>query len=152
MIPKVGISACLLGRSVRWDGGHKDHPQLVERLSSRMELVPVCPEVEAGLGVPRDPIAFAGDRLRVVRTGEDITERMRLAAEKRCLELEGLGLAGFVFKARSPSCGLRDVPAAGRGLFAGAFAARNPDLPVADEEELKDPAALADFIKRVIAR
>jgi uncharacterized protein YbbK (DUF523 family) len=164
--PRVGISRCLLGDEVRYDGGHKLEPSLIERLADRVEWVPVCPEVEVGMGVPREPIelvvmpagAIAASAVRVVgcHTGDDWTARMQAWAARRISELAELRLSGFVLKARSPSCGVRDVAVRGgdaaAGLFAQALLTAMPDLPVDDEERLRDPAARARFLERVLAR
>ena len=160
--PRVGISACLLGEPVRWDGGHKREPSLVEALGPFVEWVAVCPEVEAGFGVPRPPLRLEGSphapRMVVVATGEDKTPAMDAFCRARAAALADLALDGFVLKARSPSCGLRDVPvfargdgvaAPGSGLFARALLARFPNLPVADEDELRDPAARSRFLARL---
>ncbi|HEV8586207.1 MAG TPA: DUF523 domain-containing protein [Methylomirabilota bacterium] len=159
---RLGVSACLLGEAVRWDGGHKRDAIVVELLGPRVTWVPVCPEVELGLGVPRPPIQLAGDarapRLVVAETGADLTARMRRFAEARLDELARLGLDGYVLKARSPSCGPAGVPvhgtagATGAGLFAAALAARFPDLPAEDEDGLADPAVRARFLERAVAR
>jgi uncharacterized protein YbbK (DUF523 family) len=163
--PRVGISACLLGQPVRWDGGDKRDPSLVEALSPVVEWVVVCPEVEAGFGVPRPPMRLEGapdaPRMVVLATGEEKTAAMDAWSRARLAALAALGLDGFVVKARSPSCGVRDVPvfargdgasAPGSGLFARALVARFPGLPVADEDELRDPAARERFLARVRGR
>ena len=161
-LPRVGISRCLLGESVRYDGGHKLDPTLIGELASVFEWVPVCPEVEVGMGVPREPIELvvsascAGVRLLGVQSAEDWTKRMREFAARRVGELRALGLAGFVLKARSPSCGVRDVPvrgsaSTGRGLFADVLVTLVPALPVEDEERLRDRDLRAKFITDVIA-
>src|SRR5690606_4696456 len=107
---RIGISSCLLGHAVRWDGGHKRDAFLVERLGRFVEWVPVCPELELGMGVPREPIRLvargAGIRLVSVSGGVDWTARMRAFAQRRVRALARLGLCGYVLKARSPSCGL----------------------------------------------
>jgi uncharacterized protein YbbK (DUF523 family) len=159
---RLGVSACLLGEAVRYDGGHKRDAVVVELLGPRAQWVPVCPEVELGLGVPRAPIQLAGDprapRLVVAETGEDLTGRMRRFTEARLDELARLDLDGYVLKAASPSCGPAGVPvqgtpgATGAGLFAAALAARFPDLPVEDERRLADPAVRAGFVERATAR
>src|SRR5205085_12236099 len=134
--PRVVISACLLGRAVRWDGGHKRAPDLLAALGRRVEWVPVCPEVELGLGVPREPIRLVrvGDdtRLVVTTTGEDLTEKMRAYAAWRTQGLASLELDGYVLKSKSPSCGLGRDPA-GRGLFAEALQTGMPCLPMEDD-------------------
>jgi uncharacterized protein YbbK (DUF523 family) len=157
---RLGVSACLLGRNVRWDGGHRLESSLRE-LESLVEWVPVCPETEAGFGVPRESMELAGDpaapRLRVISSGEDKTGRMREWMEVRLEGLAGAGLCGFVLKGRSPSCGLEVMVAGpggtrgtGRGLFAGALKERFPRLPLADEEGMRDAERRGDFLRRVL--
>lgn len=158
--PRVGISRCLLGDTVRYDGGHKREASLIADLERVVEWVPVCPELEAGMGVPREPIELVasrscgGVRLMTVRSGDDWTERMRAWAPTRIDELRLLRLSGFVMKARSPSCGLHDVPvrggAPGRGMFAAMLTAAWPDLPVEDEERLRDALVRAEFVRQVL--
>lgn len=149
--PRVGISRCLLGDEVRYDGGHKREPRLIETLGDRVELVPVCPEVEVGMGVPREPVQLVrrpnGVRLLGVTSGADWTERMRAWATRRIPELQALGLSGFVLKARSPSCGVHDLP----GMFTSTLLEALPDLPVEDEERLRDPEIRARFLARIRA-
>ncbi len=160
----VGISSCLLGQRVRYDGTDRFQPQLVEELSRYFTLLPVCPETEAGLGIPRPPIKLRGDgvsrELDAVLV-EDPAQAVTLEL-KRCIRARVAGLehiSGFVFKARSPSCGLNDTPIeidgrlqAGSGLFAAALTARYQGLPVADEIELARPARLESFCRRVCRR
>jgi len=161
---RLGISACLFGQKVRYDGGHKLDAFLVHTLGRYVEWVPVCPEVEMGLPVPRETMSLAGDpespRLVTTRTGTDYTDRMQCWAGERLQQLAGLGLSGFVFKKGSPSCGLlrvrvRDdtgVPAGtGRGLFAAAFAHRFPHPPVEEEGRLLDVRLRESFIERIFA-
>jgi uncharacterized protein YbbK (DUF523 family) len=160
--PLCGISACLLGQRVRWDGREKRAP-FAEELAEQLALEPVCPEVELGLGVPREPIQLERDgarvALRAIDSRRDLTEAMRSLAERRVAELIDRGLAGFVLKARSPSCGPAAVPvldggravARDAGRFAAALIQRSPGLPVADEEQLADPAARAAFVALVRA-
>src|SRR5438105_2341227 len=136
---RVGISACLLGERVRYDGGHKRDAFLTEVLGKHVEWVAVCPEVELGLGVPREPITLVrmGDdtRLVVTTTGEDLTEKMRAYAAWRTQGLASLELDGYVLKSKSPSCGLGRDPA-GRGLFAEALQTGMPCLPMEDDARL----------------
>jgi uncharacterized protein YbbK (DUF523 family) len=156
--PRLGISACLLGEPVRWDGGHKGERFLVEHVGPLVEWVPVCPEVELGLGVPRPPIRLIGapraPRLVVEGTGEDLTARMTGYAEDRVAALSRLGLDGYVLKSRSPSCGLRGVPIdgrsgrGGRGLFAAALGRRLPGRPIEEESRLADPFVRQRFLAR----
>lgn len=159
---KLGISSCLLGQKVRYDGGHKLDHFLVDTLGKFVEWVPVCPEVESGLSVPREAMRLVGNpdapRLVTVRTGTDHTIRMTMWAEKKLSELEETGLCGFVFKSRSPSSGIRDVKIytssgipsrKGAGIFGKAFIQRFPLLPVEDDGRLNDPVLRENFIERV---
>ena len=161
---RLGVSACLLGQAVRYDGGHKRDPFLTDTLGPFVEWVPVCPEVEIGLGVPRDTIRLVGEaaapRLVVEKTGEDVTARMRRYARRRATELESLELHGYVLKRASPSCGLfrvrvyddDGIPRAhGTGVYARALTERLPLLPVEEEGRLGDPAIRESFIERVFA-
>lgn len=163
--PRVGISACLLGKAVRFDGGHKRDPFLTETFARFVEWVPVCPEVEFGLGIPRPTLRLErheGEiRLVVPRTGEDLTAAMRRWARQRARELEAEQLAGFVLKKDSPSCGVfrvkvyrpeGGVPSRdGSGFFAAALRERFPHLPVEEEGRLHDPRLRENFIERVFA-
>lgn len=159
---RLGISTCLLGQPVRYDKGHKRDPFLVETLGRFVEWVPVCPEVECGLPVPREPMQLVGDpespHLVTQRTGPDHTPRMLAWARRRVRELAPLGLCGFVFKTKSPSCGMErvkvydrhgNVRKVGVGLFAREFMRHFPLLPVEDEGRLHDPALRENFIGRV---
>lgn len=165
--PRVGISACLLGRQVRYDGAHKRHDWVVDVLGTEVEWVPICPEVEFGLGVPREPIQLVPSAdpevilLMTARTRRDITEAMRTFSAARVEALASEGLSGFVLKTKSPSCGLtqvkvyeyagEDAPSEprGQGLFAAALIARHPDLPVIEEHLLDDPEAREHFRRQV---
>ena len=162
---RLGVSACLLGRKVRYDGQHKRDPFLVDVLGPFVEWVPVCPEQELGLGVPREPIRLVGSsaapRLVAERTGKDHTEAMRRLAEARVRELEGLDLSGYVTKKDSPSCGMERVrvhsPRGGPprrdgvGAFAAVLLAQLPLLPVEEEGRLHDPALRESFVERIFA-
>lgn len=161
---RLGVSACLLGEKVRHDGSHKKDAFLTDTLGPFVEWVPVCPEVEIGLGIPRDTIRLAGDaeapRLVVQKTGEDLTTRMRRYAEAKTRQLEALGLHGYVLKRASPSCGLFRVRVyrehgrpggGGRGLYADELVRRFPALPVEEEGRLGDAAIRENFIERVFA-
>lgn len=162
--PRLGISACLMGERVRYDGGHKHDPFLTQTLGHFVEWVPVCPEVEVGLGIPREPMRLEGDpavpRLLTLKSRIDLTERMQEWAARRVEELAALDLHGFVFKSNSPSSGLHRVPVyaadgmparEGRGLFAATFVRRFPLLPVEEEGRLNDPRLRENFIERVFA-
>ena len=159
---RLGVSACLLGQEVRYDGGHKRDAFLTDTLGPFVEWVPVCPEVEIGLGVPRPPIRLVGDaaapRLVVEKTGEDLTTRMQRWASRRIAELGALGLHGYVLKRSSPSCGLIRVRVygedgtpgrVGRGVFAAALTDALPLLPVEEEGRLTDAGIRESFIERV---
>ena len=161
---RVGISACLLGREVRYDGGHKRDPFLVETLGTFIEWVPVCPEVEAGFGTPRPAMRLLDDdgrvRLVTVDTGTDLTLQMDRYARRRVAQLEGERLSGYVLKKNSPSCGLERVKVyttrgmplrSGRGLFAQRLLERFPHLPLEEEGRLTDPRLRENFIERVFA-
>jgi uncharacterized protein YbgA (DUF1722 family)/uncharacterized protein YbbK (DUF523 family) len=159
---RLGVSACLLGERVRYDGGHKRDQFLTDVLGPFVEWVAVCPEVEMGLTTPRDNLRLVGTdaatRMVVQRTGEDLTGRMERYAREKAGELDGLELDGFVLKRASPSCGLfrvrvyhdNGVPStSGRGLFAAALVRRLHLLPVEEEGRLMDAAIRENFIERV---
>jgi uncharacterized protein YbgA (DUF1722 family)/uncharacterized protein YbbK (DUF523 family) len=162
---RVGISACLLGEEVRFDGGHKRDLFLVETLGRYVEWVPVCPEVEVGMGTPREPIRLVrsreGVRLLGTRSGDDWTDRMERYARARVEKLAPLGLSGYVLKKDSPSCGMTRVkvfPSGGgiserngTGLFAAALIARFPSLPIEEEGRLQDARLRENFVERVFA-
>ena len=161
---RLGISACLMGQPVRYDGGHKRNDFLLDALGAFVDWVPVCPEMAIGLGSPRDPIRLVGSasapRLVVERTGEDLTGPMERFATRRVRELEELGIDGYVLKANSPSCGRFDVPVhltggealpVGIGLFAAELVRRMPQLPIEEETRLEDPAICDRFVARALA-
>ena len=162
---RIGISACLLGQEVRYNGGHKRDPFLTDTFGRWVEWVAVCPEVELGMGTPRPPIRLerhAGDpgevRLVMPSTGQDYTAPMRDWAVRRAEALAAMDLDGYVLKKDSPSCGMERVKVYhgsgapmkdGRGLFAEALIGRLPDLPVEEEGRLNDPLLRESFIARV---
>lgn len=160
---RVGVSSCLLGRPVRFDGGHKRHDFIVDTLGPYVEFVPICPEVEFGLGTPRDTMRLVrrGDDVRLVMAnGEDHTDGMRTFSRRRVERLKDERLAGYILKKDSPSCGMERVkvydgngaPArSGRGVFAEALLARWPHLPVEEEGRLQDPRLRENFIERLFA-
>ena len=164
---RIGISACLLGQEVRFDGGHKRDPFLTDILGAHVEWVPVCPEVEVGMGTPREPVRLvrpnrSSSRLLMVstRTATDYTDRMNSWAARRVEELASEDLSGYVLKKDSPSCGMERVkvyPAngmperSGRGLFATVLKNRFASLPVEEEGRLSDPRLRENFIERVFA-
>ena len=152
-----------MGLAVRYDGGHRRDPLLMETLGQYVDWVPVCPEVECGLGVPREAMSLVGcpesPRMVTIETGIDHTDRLLKWARKRVVELETVHLCGFVFKSRSPSCALAGVNVcdengnsreSGVGLFARVFREHFPQLPVQDERGLHDPAVREDFVRRIL--
>ncbi len=166
--PRIGISSCLLGERVRWDGGDQRNAFLADRLGVFVEWVRICPELELGLGVPREPIQLlrtaAGFDLVTVETHRNLTADMTAWSARRVEALEDLD--GYVLKARSPSCGLGDVRVyeteedwraggsytrGGRGFFADALVRRFPHLPVVDEADLQDDGARDHFVERIFA-
>jgi uncharacterized protein YbgA (DUF1722 family)/uncharacterized protein YbbK (DUF523 family) len=159
---RLGISSCLLGNAVRWNAGHKLDRFLTDTLGRFVEYVPVCPEVEAGFGVPRESFRLVGDphnpRLMTFKTKVDHTERMQRWAAKRVRELEKEDLHGFIFKSDSPSSGMtrvkvytdRGMPEKkGVGIFARAFMEHFPLIPAEDDGRLHDPQIRENFIERI---
>jgi uncharacterized protein YbgA (DUF1722 family)/uncharacterized protein YbbK (DUF523 family) len=159
---KLGISTCLLGENVRYDGGHKLDRFLTFTLGQYVQYVPVCPEVECGLPIPRESMHLEGNpdspRLVTSRTKEDMTERMVSWARKRVVELEKEDLCGFIFKSNSPSSGMERVRVyneegmpvkKGVGMFARIFMEHFSLLPVEDEGRLNDPKIRENFIERI---
>jgi uncharacterized protein YbgA (DUF1722 family)/uncharacterized protein YbbK (DUF523 family) len=161
---RVGISSCLLGEQVRYDGGHKHDSLITETLGQFFSWVPVCPEFELGLGVPRETLRLVGrpedPRLVTLQSGTDHTEGMKRFSRQRLEELATVGLHGYILKKDSPSCGMERVRVygkggtplrAGRGLFAAALLERFPLLPVEEEGRLRDARLRENFVERVFA-
>ncbi|MCJ8500040.1 YbgA family protein [Desulfatitalea alkaliphila] len=161
---KLGISSCLLGNPVRYDGGHKLDHFIKETLGRYVQFVPVCPEVECGLPVPRESMRLVGDvqnpRLVTTRSGIDHTERMQQWVRQRLDLLADEDLCGFIFKKDSPSSGMWRVKVynsggmpskTGSGLFAAAFSKRFPRIPVEEEGRLHDPKLRENFIENIFA-
>jgi uncharacterized protein YbgA (DUF1722 family)/uncharacterized protein YbbK (DUF523 family) len=159
---KLGISTCLLGEKVRYDGSHQLDHFLTDTLGRYVKWVPVCPEVEYGLPVPREALRLAGTpespRLVTVRTGIDHTEGMMRWAQIRLSQLEKEDLCGFVFKSRSPSSGMRGVKVytptgissnKGTGIFAAEFMRQSPLMPFEDDGRMHDPELRENFIERI---
>jgi uncharacterized protein YbgA (DUF1722 family)/uncharacterized protein YbbK (DUF523 family) len=159
---KLGISSCLLGEKVRYDGGHKLDPFLRDTVGRYVEWVRVCPEVESGLPVPREAMHLMGDpdspRLVTIDSGIDHTNRVLRWTKRNISAPERTGLCGYVFKTRSPSCGLSGVKlyaphgtllGTGPGIFARMFVKRFPLLPVVEEGSLYNQAVRENFIERV---
>lgn len=161
---RLGISSCLLGEKVRFDGSHKLDRFLTETLGRYVEYVPVCPEVEVGLPTPRETLRLVGSeanqRLVFSKSGGDITERMTGWAKRRVAQLEKEDLSGFIFKSKSPSSGMERVRLydrngvprkTGVGLFAKVFMEHFPLLPVEEEGRLHDPRLRENFIEIIFA-
>lgn len=161
---RIGVSACLLGQEVRFDGGHKRDLFLTETFGRFVEWVPVCPEDEAGFGTPREPMRLVSSdgrlRLITVKTGVDLTDRLDAYARHRVARLTRDDLSGYVLKKDSPSCGNERVKVygaggaptrSGRGLFAAALHAQLPWLPIEEEGRLSDPRIRDNFVERVFA-
>lgn len=159
---RLGISRCLLGDEVRFDGGHKRDNFLTEVLGPYVEWIPVCPEVEAGLGTPREAMRLVGDpalpRLVTIKSGRDYTRAVEKMTVSRLAELEESDLSGFVFKRGSPSCGMERVRVyteqgmpshSGVGIFARAFSQQFPLIPIEEEGRLCDPPLRENFIERI---
>lgn len=159
--PLIGVSRCLLGDAVRYDGQSKANQIILEQLAPLFEFVPVCPEVEAGLAVPRTPVQLTGsiESPRLIGRDDvsiDVTAIMHRYCESKPAELAQL--TGFIFKSRSPSCGLDSTPVFidgrcvsenSRGVFARRLCTVYPDLPVIEDSDLDDPALLQNFIRRI---
>ncbi len=161
---RVGVSTCLLGERVRYDGGHKLDRFVTKILADYFSFYPVCPEVEVGMPTPREAVRLVGkpDSPRMVgrKTGEDWTDRMHSYTARRVRELEKQNLSGYIFQKGSPSCGIERVKvytedghpgATGAGMFAKAVRERYPLLPVEDEGRLNDNRLRENFIERVFA-
>jgi uncharacterized protein YbgA (DUF1722 family)/uncharacterized protein YbbK (DUF523 family) len=161
---RIGISSCLLGQEVRFDGGHKRDRFLTDTFGRFVEWVSVCPEVEAGFGTPREAMRLVDDggrlRLLTVKTARDLTEQLERYSRRRVEQLADEQLCGYVLKKDSPSCGMArvkvydasKVPArTGVGLFAAALRARHPFLPMEEEGRLVDPHIRDNFVERVFA-
>ena len=165
---RIGVSTCLLGEEVRHDGGHKRDPYLVETLGRMVEWVPVCPEVEIGLGTPREPIRLVRDpkeldSVRLVsRSGVELSKRMQRYARTRTRELARDNLSGYIVKKDSPSCGMARVKVwnandksastrNGRGIFTAELLRQYPNMPVEEEGRLHDPSLRENFFERIFA-
>jgi len=157
----IGVSACLLGEHVRYDGGHKHDRYITDILGTYFTLIPVCPEVGCGLPTPREAMRLEGDpaapRLMTRQTRINKTEQMLAYCSTKIRELEHEDLCGFIFKERSPSCGLTAVPLYGSGtsemfsvgLFANEVVRCFPLMPLEEAERLNNPLIRKNFIERV---
>lgn len=162
--PKLGISACLMGDEVRFNGGHKESHLCSRTLTDYFEFVTACPEVAIGMGIPREPIRLVGDAASPQALGtvnRDLNVTAELAAYGAKMADELTDICGYIFMQKSPSCGLErvkvyrengaPVDGGGRGIYAQAFCARHPDLPVEEDGRLNDPVLRENFITRVFA-
>ncbi|MCG8046691.1 MAG: DUF523 and DUF1722 domain-containing protein [Candidatus Thiodiazotropha endolucinida] len=160
--PAIGVSACLLGHNVRYDGGHKRDRYIVEKLGKHMELLPICPEAAIGLGVPRPTIHLVGDiqQPRLVGVSDpnlDVTDKMKQFALKQVRELNHI--SGYILKKNSPSCGMERVKVytetgqqcirKGTGVFARVLMQQHPLLPIEEEGRLNDSVLKENFVNRV---
>ena len=160
--PKIGISACLLGENARFNGGHKQSQLCSEVLAAYFDFVPLCPEVAIGLGIPRETIRLVGDAASPQAVGSvhrelNVTAPLGEYGEK--MAAEHSDLCGYIFMQKSPSCGLErvkvyrengaPVDGGGRGIYAQAFCARHPNLPVEEDGRLNDPVLRENFLTRV---
>jgi len=161
---KIGISSCLLGQKVRYNGQHKLDKPIVKALGSYVEWVPVCPEVECGFSIPREPMRLEGapaePRLMTVNSQKDLTEQMLKWVKKRIIELGDEDLCGFIFKSKSPSCAVMDLidvynegiaKKEGQGIFAAAFIKHFPLIPVEDEVQMRITELRDNFIEQAFA-
>jgi uncharacterized protein YbgA (DUF1722 family)/uncharacterized protein YbbK (DUF523 family) len=160
---RIGISSCLLGNKVRYDGNHKLDTYITRTLGRYFEFIPVCPEMAIGLGVPRPPIRLAGNSKAPRAVGVkdptlDVTGELAAYGTRMAREL--IDISGYILKSRSPSCGMERVklynpgrPAAkrGRGIYTAAFMSVQPLLPMEEEGRLSDPRLRENFIERVFA-
>jgi uncharacterized protein YbgA (DUF1722 family)/uncharacterized protein YbbK (DUF523 family) len=162
---RIGISSCLLGNNVRYDGGHKRDNYLINILGKYVEYVPVCPEVECGLPIPREAMRLVGEienpRLVTRTTNVDLTEQMLTWARKRVKELEKENLCGFIFQKSSPSSGMERIKVynkhgmgekKGIGMFAREFMNHFPFLPVEDDGRMHDHFLRENFIQRIFVK
>ena len=162
---RIGISSCLLGENVRYDGGNRLDRFLTDTFGQYVQYVSVCPEVECGLGIPRESMHLRGvpesPRLVTTRTGIDRTDHLVKWARKRVKELKSEDLSGFIFKSRSPSCGMECVEVfqengqpgkPGVGIFARIFMENFPHVPVEDEGRMSDPDLREKFIEAIFSK
>ncbi len=162
-LPKIGVSACILGQEVRYDGKHQLDSFVVDELGQQFTLVPICPEVELGLGVPREPITLVqlddGIHLVTQETRRDLTLQMHAYIQQRLDDLTAEKISGYILVQKSPSCGKQNVKVwhdkdfvrEGVGLFAEALMKRFPLMPVEEIASLTEPVAREAFVQRVMA-
>ena len=162
--PKIAISACLMGAEVRYNGGHKASRLCSHTLTDYFDFIAVCPEVAIGLGIPREPIRLVGDPQHPEAVGSvhaelNVTRPLTEYGQTMASQLNDI--CGYIFMQKSPSCGLErvkvyhvngvPVEGGGRGVYAQAFCALHPDLPVEEDGRLNDPVLRENFLTRVFA-
>lgn len=159
----IGISSCLLGQKIRFDGGHKYDELIVESLGQYLNWIPVCPEFELGLGVPREPVHLKREKGEIhlvsIKANVDLTRSMKDYSDEKLKLLSGQELRGYIFKKNSPSCGLERVKVFGKGtpvrdgqgLFAKAVTEKFPNLPVEEEGRLRNPSLRENWVERIFA-
>ncbi len=155
---RIAVSACLIGLKYRYDGTSKMNMDIVNALKDKVDFIPVCPEVECGLSIPRPPMRLetsaSGTRIRVIDTGEDVTGAMLDWAQNKLDKLERLQISAYIFKSKSPSCGWRDVEKfnragrclsrSGQGIFAALVKLRFPNIPVIEETDIPELLNMMD--------
>ncbi len=161
ILPLVGISACLMGENLRYNGSGKLNRFIVDHLKGRVRFLPLCAEVECGMSVPREPMDLfhtpEGIRLITVDSHRDLTELISSWALRKTVELAESGLSGFIFKSRSPSCGLGsarlhrkdELMNTGTGLFAGILKTHFPGIPAVEETELTNGDEINGFLDEI---
>lgn len=161
--PVIGISSCLLGEPVRYDGNHKNAQPIVEHLTQHFSFQSFCPEVAIGLGVPRPPIHLIKKQQKIycVDVSDpsiDVTEQLIQCCQQQDWQQT---LCGYIVKARSPSCGWKSTPITlikdispplfGSGIYTAQLIKRYPNLPVIEEDQLNDAICREDFIRRALS-
>lgn len=159
---RLGVSSCLTGGNVRYDGGHKQNRYLCDTLAHHFEFVPICPEVECGMPTPREALRLVGDpqnpRLITTKSQKDYTETMQNWCYNQLEKVAGMDLHGYIFKSRSPSCGIERIQVydtrgnpgrMGMGFWARMFTEHFPHIPLEDEGRLNDPKLREQFIEHV---
>ncbi|MBU8932627.1 MAG: DUF523 domain-containing protein [candidate division Zixibacteria bacterium] len=160
----IAVSACLLGHKVRYDGEHRRHEWIANRLAQRVKLLPICPELDAGLSVPREPIDLIGEignPRAIGRESEtDLTDKLRQSASIRLQKKDIKHFSAFIFKDKSPSCAIRGekiilksgrIVRKGTGIFAAELMRRYPQLPVIHAIDLDDDHKRESFMTHVLA-
>ncbi len=160
--PLIGVSQCLLGDAVRYDGQSKGNVIVIKKLNKLFRLIPVCPEVEAGLSIPRAPVQLTGSIENPELIGRDdptinISDMMQTYCQNKVIDLNNL--SGFILKSRSPSCGLNSTPVfingrcvseTGRGIFAKNLCKTYPELPIIEDSNLENKKLLDNFIQLAV--